>query len=228
MERTSTKHGARTDDALQRETASLTRGAPVESRVEESRMAEPAGDGEFVPSAVLHALGEPIMGMPADEVAVRSELAMALRPGAFPADAPTLLRVAAQDGAPEWVCETLRRVDPVQRYENVQQLWEAAGGHHELRTLPHEREAPAPPPVAPARARKARGGAPGATTAPVGAGAVEPPRAAVRQPAQQSYVAVVAEFVRAGWKLTTRTANIAAAPLRVARRVVAPRHAPMR
>ena len=138
MERTSTKHGPRTDDALRHETESLTRGSPVESRAEESRMAEPPGDDDFLSSAVLHSLDPPIMGMPADEVAARSMLAIGLRPGAFPADAPSLLRDAVANKAPEWVCATLRGVDQVQRYDNVQQLWEATGGHHELRTLRHE------------------------------------------------------------------------------------------
>ena len=53
MERSSNIHGPRLDDALAHEVESLTRGAPVEARVEESRVMEDAGEGEPVPEAVI-------------------------------------------------------------------------------------------------------------------------------------------------------------------------------
>ncbi|HEY3832938.1 MAG TPA: hypothetical protein VGO03_11640 [Acidimicrobiia bacterium] len=218
MERTSTKHGPRTDDALSHETESLTRGAPVEARAEESRMAEPAGDDDFLASAVLHSLDPPIMGMPADEVSARSMLAIALRPGAFPADAPSLLRDAIANDAPEWVCETLRKVDQVQRYENVQRLWEAAGGHHELRTLHHEAAAAAlaeaerdDAPVL-ERARRAVTREMAQAEPPVVESSIESEPPEQLQP-DDSYLGVVCSFVGASWKLTARTIGLLASPL---------------
>lgn len=46
MERGSDKHSPRLDDEMELETSSLTRGSPVESRSDESRMKEPPGDEE--------------------------------------------------------------------------------------------------------------------------------------------------------------------------------------
>jgi hypothetical protein len=191
---------------------SLTRGAPVESRAEESRLAEPAGEGDFVASAVLHTVDEPLMGMPADEIAARSELAVALRPSAFPADAPSLSRVAVEDQAPEWVLATLHRVDQVTRYENVQQLWEAAGGHHELRTMPHESapsaqtEPPTPElPPQPQPRRVAAAAAPDESSRETGtAGPLDP----------------VFGLVRASWRFTGWTVNVLTAPARRLVRVI--------
>jgi hypothetical protein len=48
MDRGSDRHGPRVDDELDRETKSLQRGAPVESRSEEFRQQEGAG-GEVAP-----------------------------------------------------------------------------------------------------------------------------------------------------------------------------------
>jgi hypothetical protein len=209
VERTSTKHGRRTDEALARETESLTRGAPVEAHAEEFRMAEPAGEGEFEATAVLHSLDDPIMGMPADEIAARSEFAASLRPSAFPADAPTLLRIAIDDDAAEWVCETLRRVDQVTRYVNVQNLWEAAGGHREARTLPHEPAAAAPA-EAPKRTVRRR-----ATPQPATPSAAPTARPPERE-REESYLDVAFDFARAGFKLAYRTVRLITVPARAA------------
>jgi hypothetical protein len=46
MERRSDKHNPRLDDEMERETESITRGSPIEARVEESREKEGPGDGE--------------------------------------------------------------------------------------------------------------------------------------------------------------------------------------
>jgi len=48
MERGSDKHGSRLDEEMERETESITRGAPVEARVEEWREKEGPGAGEPV------------------------------------------------------------------------------------------------------------------------------------------------------------------------------------
>jgi hypothetical protein len=53
MERGNSKHSGRVDDEMEHEVESLTRGAPVEARVEEHLEKEGAGDGEPVPQEVL-------------------------------------------------------------------------------------------------------------------------------------------------------------------------------
>lgn len=130
MERTTSKHGPRLDDALAKETQALTR-AGRESRAEEWHMAEPPGEGEPLADSRLTGdlRGGTPSAMPADEVEARAELASSLRPSAFPADAPTLLRLALEDDAPLWVVAVLERVDQVTRFETVGDLWRAAGGH---------------------------------------------------------------------------------------------------
>jgi hypothetical protein len=53
MERGSDKHSPRLDDEMELETSSLTRGSPVESRSDESRMKEPPGDEEPAPEEII-------------------------------------------------------------------------------------------------------------------------------------------------------------------------------
>jgi hypothetical protein len=62
MERKSNLHGPRLDDELAHEVASLTHGAPVEARAEESRLMEDAGDGEPASQAVVGARRRPHLG----------------------------------------------------------------------------------------------------------------------------------------------------------------------
>ncbi len=97
----STTHGPRVDDELSRE--SLEEAGEIDSS----------------------------FALPHDEVEARAELAAALRPAAFPADAISLRRVAEAERAPDWVFDLLGHVDPVTRYETVGELWRAAGGHME-------------------------------------------------------------------------------------------------
>lgn len=58
MERGSDKHGPRLDDEMARETRSLTDGAPIEARSDESRMKEPPGDDEPMPEQIIHHVEE--------------------------------------------------------------------------------------------------------------------------------------------------------------------------
>src|SRR5215211_1294805 len=53
MERQSNLHSPRVDEEMQHEVESLTRGSPVEARIEESRLMEDAGDGEPVAQAIV-------------------------------------------------------------------------------------------------------------------------------------------------------------------------------
>jgi hypothetical protein len=52
MERGSDKHTPRLDDEMDGETESLTRGSPIESRSDESRMKEPPGDDDPMPQEI--------------------------------------------------------------------------------------------------------------------------------------------------------------------------------
>jgi len=127
MERESAKHSPRIDEQMEHETEAMTRGAPVEPRVEEFREQEAAGDGEPTPDARLAGGREAPTGLSHDEVAGRSELARFLEPSAFPGDREALRRAASEEQAPPEILALVDRL-PDGTFENVQQVWEAAGG----------------------------------------------------------------------------------------------------
>jgi hypothetical protein len=133
MERNS-KHGFRVDDAMAGETESLTRGAPLESRVEEWREAEPSGDDQPVPDMILNGDARETAGPGHDEVELRSELAKRLRMSAFPANRQTLEQVATEEQAPGHILDLLRRLPDGRTFENTQDVWAALGGMREGRT----------------------------------------------------------------------------------------------
>jgi hypothetical protein len=136
MERQSNLHNARIDDQMDHEVSSLTHGAPVESRVEESRLMEDGGDGEPTVQALVGELqdaegGDEVAGgLSHGEVVARSELAIHLRPSIFPAGRDAILECAEEERAPAALLGQLRAL-PHDRYENVQQVWEALGGKRE-------------------------------------------------------------------------------------------------
>jgi hypothetical protein len=134
MERNS-KHGFRVDDAMAAETDSLTRGAPIESRVEEWREAEPSGEDQPVADAILN--GDTAQtGVAHDEVELRSELAKRLRTSAFPANRQTLEDVAMEEQAPGPILDLIRRLPDGRTYENVADIWRTLGGAVEYRGQP--------------------------------------------------------------------------------------------
>jgi hypothetical protein len=134
MERNTT-HGFRVDDAMSAETESLTRGAPVESRVEEWREAEPSGEDQPVADAILNGdpRGGPANGLGHDEAELRSELAKRLRTSAFPANRQTLEDVATEEQAPGHILDLLRRLPDGRTFQNTQDVWQALGGGKEER-----------------------------------------------------------------------------------------------
>src|SRR5947199_5846792 len=105
MPRGSDKHSPRLDDSLEHDTDSLTRGAPVESRAEEYRTQEGAGDDEPTPDARLTGdrgrVDDDVLGY--DEVEARSLLAAHLRPSVWPADRETIVACARDTAAPAWL-----------------------------------------------------------------------------------------------------------------------------
>ncbi|HVE99659.1 MAG TPA: DUF2795 domain-containing protein [Mycobacteriales bacterium] len=131
MER-GTKHGFRIDDAMDHETESLQRGGH-ESRADESREMEPAGEDQPMANPVLMGDARPVEesgpALPHDAVEARSELARHLRISAFPADRETLLAVARDENAPASVLGMLERLPwSADTYENTQAVWVALGG----------------------------------------------------------------------------------------------------
>lgn len=132
MERNTT-HGFRIDDAMAKETASLTKGAPIESRVEEWREAEPSGEDQPVADGILNGDARAAGGMGHDELELRSELAKRLRKSAFPANRQTLEEIAREEQAPGPILDLLRRLPDGRTYENTQDVWTTLGGHVEER-----------------------------------------------------------------------------------------------
>jgi hypothetical protein len=127
MDRQSDKHSPRLDDQMEHEVRSLLQGAPVESRADEDRFQEgpiPDANTRFLP---------PPGDLTDDEVERRSILAASLHPSAFPADKATLLEVAEDENAPDEVLDRLRQLPDDGRWDNVEQVWEALGGHGEHR-----------------------------------------------------------------------------------------------
>ena len=86
-----------------------------------------------------------------EELKLRSELAAALRPSAFPAECHQLRRIAGEEQASPEILELLDRLPIDTRFDTVQDVWETLGGHRETR----ERPAPAPMGVRPTVPRPA-------------------------------------------------------------------------
>ncbi len=152
MERRSNQHGPRVDDELAHEVESLTRGAPVESRVEPDRLKEDAADGEPLPEGIIAEPNQPAdpVALGHDEVRARSELAIHLLPSRFPMTRAEVIECATEQDAPEELLTTLEHL-PDGTYATVEQVWEALGGRREARTHrevapPVDAPAPLPPP----------------------------------------------------------------------------------
>ncbi|MDQ1397716.1 MAG: hypothetical protein QOG64_2975, partial [Acidimicrobiaceae bacterium] len=80
----SDKHGSRLDEQLKHETESLTHGAGLEARSQESRLQQ---DPEPLPNPADRPdiPDNPGLGIHQPSVEHRSELAMAIKPAGFPA-----------------------------------------------------------------------------------------------------------------------------------------------
>lgn len=150
MERESNTAGPRRDEELKREVASLTHGSPMESRADDERLMEDAGDGEPSPERVFAPFESDVDGeLGYADIRARSELARHLRPSIFPADRAAVLACARDEDAPPEVLVALERL-PQGEFVNVEAVWEALGGAHEPRT--HTSEAtPDRAPSEPAR-----------------------------------------------------------------------------
>jgi hypothetical protein len=136
MERGSDKHSPRIDENLAHDTRSLTQGAPMEARADESRLQEGAGDDEPTTDALLMGDLHPEQltesQLAHDEAEARSRLAASLRPSVFPADRDALLACAQDLNAPPDILDQLRGL-PNGTFTHTEAVWEALGGRVEFR-----------------------------------------------------------------------------------------------
>lgn len=133
MERRSDTHGRRLDEAMEHEVESLTRGSPVEARSDPAREMEGPGDDEPTPEGVIETLPDDQETMSHTEVRARSDLAQHLRPSIFPANRAALVVCAREEHAPPAMVALLEKLSPSESFMNVEQVWEALGGHREER-----------------------------------------------------------------------------------------------
>lgn len=137
MERESTKHGRRLDEELRHETASVVTGAPVAAQSREDRRQEDPDEGLDVEGGARPDV--PARGPVDDEEATeRAELARAVSPARFPARRHALVEAAEASGADDRVLGELRSLPADARYDNVQAIWDALGGHREDDGRAHE------------------------------------------------------------------------------------------
>src|SRR5262245_31789687 len=140
MERRSDTHGPRLDEALDHEVESLTHGAPIEARADPARETEGAADDELAPDIVPEPSIEDDGTLSRTELRARSELAQHLRPSIFPAQRDVIVECATGEDAPVAMIQQLERLAASTTFANVEQVWEALGGHREERAVPREPE----------------------------------------------------------------------------------------
>jgi hypothetical protein len=124
----STKHSPRVDDELEHDIQGMVRGNHS-TRAEEWRDPEPVAEGEpdidADPSGTL--VGGTPVGMDADAVVARSELARWLDRADFPSTGPALVEAARDHRAPEVVVAELERLPAGDTYERIGDVVRALG-----------------------------------------------------------------------------------------------------
>ncbi len=136
MERGSDKHSSRVDEEMAHEVSGMIHGGH-DSRAEEWRSAEPAGEDQ--PAATLGAqtplAGGTPHGMSAEDVEARSELAQWLGRATFPAIGQVLLEHVMDAQAPDRVVDQVRALPAGREFANAGDVWRALhisdGGHVE-------------------------------------------------------------------------------------------------
>ena len=127
-QRRSDKHNPRIDGELAEDTASVTHGAPVSSRAREDLRQEDPGE-VYAADAALEPGVPP--GMTPDDVQLRSEMAMSLRPSVFPARRDTLVEAARQEQASQGLIAVLSRLPEDREFRVLEEVAEALGEHGE-------------------------------------------------------------------------------------------------
>jgi hypothetical protein len=124
----STKHNPRVDEELEHEVQGLLKGGRA-TRSEEWREVEPVAEGDPDIDADPHGTltgGTPV-GMDADAVAARAEIARWLDRADFPASGPGLVEAALDHRAPDVVVAELQRLPEGDTYERVGDVVRALG-----------------------------------------------------------------------------------------------------
>ena len=124
----STKHSARVDDELEHEIQGMVRGNHS-TRAEEWRDPEPVAEGDpdidAAPSGTL--VGGTPVGMDADAVEARAELARWLDRADFPSSGVDLVEAARDHRAPDAVVAELQRLPEGETYERIGDVARALG-----------------------------------------------------------------------------------------------------
>jgi hypothetical protein len=124
----STKHNPRVDEELEHEIQGMLK-AERATRSEEWREAEPVAEGEpdltADPSGTL--VGGTPVGMDADAVVARAELARWLDRADFPSTGPDLVEAARDHRAPDAVTAELERLPEGETYERIGEVVRALG-----------------------------------------------------------------------------------------------------
>ncbi|MGY1622632.1 DUF2795 domain-containing protein [Geodermatophilus sp. SYSU D00965] len=124
----STKHSPRLDEELEHETQGMLR-AERATRAEEWREVEPVAEGDpdltADPQGTL--VGGTPVGMDADAVVRRAELARWLDRADFPSDGPALVEAALDHRAPDNVVDELRRLPEGETYKRIGDVVRALG-----------------------------------------------------------------------------------------------------
>ena len=124
----STKHSPRVDDELEHEIEGMIRGGRS-TRAEEWRDPEPVAEGEpdvdAVPNGTL--VGGTPVGMDADAVESRAELARWLDRADFPSTGAGLVEAARDHRAPDAVVAELERLPDGDTFERIGDVVRALG-----------------------------------------------------------------------------------------------------
>jgi hypothetical protein len=124
----STKHNPRVDEELEHEVQGLLKGERS-TRSEEWREVEPSAEGDpdvdAVPNGTL--VGGTPVGMDADAVEARAELARWLDRADFPATGPDLVQAALDHRAPDAVVAEFGRLPEGETYERIGDVVRALG-----------------------------------------------------------------------------------------------------
>ena len=124
----STKHSPRVDEELEHEIQGMIRGGHA-TRAEEWRDPEPVGEDQHDVDAVptgTYVGGTPV-GMDADAVEARAELARWLDRADFPSTGAALVEAARDHRAPDAVAAELERLPATDTYERIGDVVRALG-----------------------------------------------------------------------------------------------------
>jgi hypothetical protein len=124
----STKHSPRVDENLEHESQGMLK-AEHSTRAEEWREVEPSAEGDPDVDADPHGtmVGGTPVGMDADAVVARTEIARWLDRADFPSSGPQLVEAALDHRAPDAVVDELRRLPESDTYERVGDVVRALG-----------------------------------------------------------------------------------------------------